>query len=131
MDNKIRTINIMSAETIAASGTCYGTPNGASASGLECIPLAQYRGDGDMSLQVKVTGDGTAQITYYLSNDGTNFRTPAGSSDIVTAHTKSSGSSGLEIYAIDLPMVAKYMKILVTETGGADTITVTLDLCMQ
>ena len=104
------------AVTIAASGTDTS----------DAILFGTRVPDGFFSLQVTLTGSGTAKIEYQLSNDGTDYLTPSSASDVVTTHTVSSGpgSDGKDIYKIE-SMVTRGMKIKVTETGGANSITVT------
>jgi hypothetical protein len=87
---------------------------------------------GFFSVQVTLTGSGTGKVEYELSNDGTNFLTPTEADDIVTAHTVTSGpgSDGKDMYSFS-PMVSRAMKIKVTETGGANPITVTVTLVYQ
>lgn len=87
---------------------------------------------GTFSIQVLVTGDGTAKFEYLLSNDGTNFVEPTSGADIATAFTKTSGpgSDGRDIFTFQ-PEPARWMKIRVTETGAANAITVTVFLFIQ
>ena len=88
--------------------------------------------DGFFSLQVEITGSGTAKFEYQLSNNNVDYITPTAASDIVTsiAATGGPGSDGKDIYSFD-PMVARSMKIKCTETGGANSITVTATLVYQ
>jgi hypothetical protein len=118
--NKIITNNIFSAEAISAS---------ASATSL-AIPLDSFKLEGFFSLQVTVAGSGTAKFTYQLSNDGVTYAVPSDAAgtavdDIVTALT-----AGSTIHSFSPPM-AKYMKIICTETGGANSVTVTAWLGVQ
>lgn len=85
---------------------------------------------GYMSLQIVETGDGTGKWEVEYSNDKTNWRTPAGVSDIVTAHTKATGSSGNEIYQITNG-IFRYMRIKVTETSTTDDLSATATLAIQ
>jgi len=85
---------------------------------------------GYFSLQVKETGDGTGQWQALYSNDGVTFVTPTGVSDIVTAHDKTTGTSGTDIYQMQNG-IYKYMKITVTETGGASALVSTATLITQ
>jgi len=114
--------NIFSAVTVDAAGNEVS----------EAIDLDDYKPEGFFSLQITLTGDGTGKFEYQLSNDGTNYFTPSSGSDIVTAHTVASGpgGDGKDIYTFQ-PELAKYMKIKVTETVEANTITVTADLAIQ
>lgn len=93
---------------------------------------AGYHAAGFFSLQVALTGDGTAKIEYLLSNDGVNYLEPSSGADIILAHTKISGpgGDGKDIYSFQ-PEIARYMKIKITETGGADAIAVTAVIAVQ
>lgn len=113
--NKIIDFKAYDAVEIAASGTAYS----------QVLDLSRDQPDGHFSMQVVATGSGTVKLEYLLSNDGTTFVTPTGASDIVTAHT-----SGNDMYSIS-PMLARYIKFLATETGGANTITITCRAAIQ
>jgi len=94
------------------------------------IDLSQARGY--FSIQYTITGNGTVTLSYTLSNDGTTYLTPSGSSSIATGLTKTSGpgGSGKDILPFT-PPIAKYMKIVATETGGVNSATVTSVLNVQ
>jgi len=109
--------------SIVASGTGY----------TDIIDLDYKRGY--MSLFIHMTGDGTASITPFVSMDpvGTkdadsNWTQPYDSGGtaitIATGLTKSTGpaTNGQHVYPVEIP-VAKKVKFLITETGGADAIT--------
>ena len=98
----------------------------------DIIELNRYVSNGYFSLQYYVTGDGTVKFEYQLSNDGVNFVEPSSASDIASSITKTSGpgSDGRDLVSFSPPPAA-YMKIVATETGGANSVTVTLDLCMH
>jgi len=116
----IVTKNIFSAETITASGTATST----------ATDLSNMAGF--FTIQVAVSGSGTCKIEYLLSNDGTNYLEPTSASDIATGVTATSGpgTDGKNIYSFS-PEMAKYIKIKITETGGANTVTVTAWLAIQ
>lgn len=123
MANNANLIPITSAEEIAASGN-FLSP---------AFELDWYSLNGFFSLQVILTGDGTGKFQWAVSNDNTNFVISSDASDdIVTAHTKTSGpgADGIHFYSFD-PIVSGWLKIKCTETGGANTITVTSVMCMQ
>jgi len=96
-----------------------GSTIAASSTGFYDITLGDYRPEGFASLQVEISGSGTLKIEQTTSNDGLTFNEPSGASDIVTALT-----TGSAIYPFDLSF-AKYLRILLTETGGADSVTIT------
>jgi hypothetical protein len=115
-------IQIWGSEEIAASGNAV----------TQAFGLDWYHLQGFFSLQINLTGDGTGKFQYGLSNDKSNYLYPASAGDdIVTAHVKTSGpgGDGIQIYSFD-PAVSGYLKIKATETGGADTITVSAWLVM-
>lgn len=121
-DGVIHTIKFWNAEAVANGGTTY-----------EDFNLNTWKPTGYFSLQVTVTGDGTAQLTYFVSNDGVTWRTPSTASDIVTAHIKTTGSSGTEFYDLSSDIeFCRHLRIVVTETGaGADAIAITATLSVQ
>lgn len=82
---------------------------------------------GYFSVYVYVTGNGTAKVEYLVSLDGTNYLEPSSATDITTGFTKSSGpgSDGKDIFAFS-PILAKDIKIKVTETGSSNPIAVTI-----
>jgi len=104
------------------------------------INLSSLGADGYFSIQVLLTGDGTLKIEYMISNVtnetggpplDAQFLTPTGASDIITAHTKTSGpgSDGLDLYQFPgtgEPIFGKWLKLKLTETGGANTVTYTI-----
>lgn len=123
MANNNNIFHLWSAQLIAASGSALS----------QAYELDWYALNGFFSLQITLTGDGTGKFQWAVSNDKTNYIISAtASDDIVTAHNKTSGpgADGKHIYSFD-PIVSGWMKIKVTETGGANSITVTADLCMQ
>lgn len=111
----IRTMTLFNAQSIAASGTASSV----------AIDLNNFKPAGFFSIQVTLTGSGTGKFEYELSNDGVTYLTPSSAVDIVTAHTV-----GNDIYSFS-PELARYMKIKITETGGADPIVVTVVLAIQ
>ncbi len=106
--------------TAAADSTC------------DAIDLNKFRPEGYFSLQVTLTGSGTAKIEYLLSNNGSDYLEPSEGEDIVTGHTSTSGpkTNGKDIYVFE-PEVARFLKIKVTETGGAAAIIVTITILVQ
>jgi len=126
MDNSRSTTikTIFSAEEIAASGSAYS----------EIFDVAKLAGNA--SIQLLVTGDGTAKVEWVASNDEdaavAAFIKVNNANDIVTAFTKTSGpgSNGKHIYPFNVYLV-KRMAVKITETGGADSVTVTAILALQ
>jgi len=115
---------IFSAQEVAASGTAYS----------RIIDVGKVAGNA--SLQITLTGDGTGKFEWVGSNDEdavvANFIELNGVSDIVTAFAKTTGpgSDGKHIYPFTISAVKK-LAIKVTETGGANSITVTAILALQ
>lgn len=111
------------AVTVAASGTSKSGP----------IPLEDSFVDGFFSLMVVASGNaGVLTFSYELSNDGINYITPASATDIATSVSKTSGpgSAGVHMFSFD-PMLARFMKIVATETGTAADVTITTTLAYQ
>lgn len=116
------------------SGVCFGSDDSiriihfsdwdgsevlASSSLQKDIDLDTYKPKGFTSLQVEISGSGTAKITHESSNDGLTYNTLNGASDIVTALT-----SGSAIYQFDTPF-SRFMRIKIEETGGVGSVTLT------
>lgn len=118
----IYSINALTTKAITASSN----------SSSDSYDLKRYRIDGYFSVQVTIAGSGTAKVEYLLSNDGTNFVEPSSASDITSGMTATSGpgSDGIDLFSFS-PEPARYLKIKVTETGGANPITATVVLMMN
>lgn len=114
--NAIVIDNFMTEEVILAAGTK-----------VYAIDMERYNFNGFFSLQLIMTGTGILQGEYLLSNDGVNFVTPTGVPDspIFTGFTV-----GVDMFSF-APMLARYLQILLTETGGANPVTVTGLLAYQ
>lgn len=123
-DREITVLKLFAAQSIAASGN-------ASQPG-EAIDLQRFAQNGFFSVQYLITGDGTAKIEYNLSNDGATFIEPSSATDIGSSLTKTTGpgSNGKDILSFS-PELARWMKLKVTETGGAQAVVVTLWLAIQ
>lgn len=80
---------------------------------------------GNFSLQLEVTGDGTLKAEKKLSNDGDNYLIPEGDVAFLTGITKTSGPGAdgkiIDGFSSD---VANFLKIILTETGGVNPVTV-------
>lgn len=123
-DGKINVVKVFDAEEVAASGSA--TSN--------ALSLNLYKPDGYFSVQVEITGDGTATLSYTLSNNDKDYLVPTGASEIIAGLTKTSGPSGdgknMYKFATGEPMLAKYIKFVLTETGTSETVTATVWLAM-
>ena len=84
-----------------------------------------HRTSGLFSLQWLVTGDGTMKAEVLSSNDNVTYLDV--NSDITTAQTKSTGTSGANMIDFEV-MPCNSFKIKFTETGGAQAITVVAKL---
>jgi len=122
-DRPIWTEAVISAQTVAKSSS-YTTP-AYDLSGRKFVT-------GYFSLQVAVTGSGTCKFEYLISNDGVNYLEPSAATDIASSITVSSGpgSDGKDIFRFR-PIIGKYMKIKVTETGTSAAVVVTAYLSIQ
>jgi hypothetical protein len=121
MYNSTTIHTVYSAVTIVASGTSLSDP-------LDCSLSS-----GIFSLQLAITGDGTLKVEAKVSNDGTTYLVPDGASEIKTGLTKTSGPGGDGKIFIGFQTlgVSRFVKILLTETGGANSVTVTGTLAVQ
>lgn len=122
-DKYISTKKVFDAVTVLASGNTTS----------EVIDLNKYKPEGFFSLQITLTDAGTGKFTFLTSNDGIDYYTPTGSSDIVAAHTVASGpaTDGKDTYIVDTPFLVRYLKIKVEETSTTDPIIVTATLAIQ
>ena len=66
------------------------------------IDLNKKRPGGNFSIQLEVTGDGTATVEWIGSNDGTDYLKPNGASSIVAGMVKTSGPGAMVSMCMDL-----------------------------
>lgn len=118
----VTTTRLLNAATIAANGS-------STSSSIDLRNIAQ---NGLFSIQLALTGDGTAKVEYLCSNNNSVFIEPASASDIVSGFTKTSGpgGDGKAFYAFE-PEPCGFLKIKVTETGTLKAAVVTLDIAIQ
>jgi hypothetical protein len=120
----IFTERLLTTETITASGTKT----------TRKIDLAQRALNGVFSVQYLITGTGTCSITYSLSNeaDSGNMITPSTAINIGTSLTATTGpgSNGKDILPFE-PELGRWLSLTVTETGGAQSVIVTLDIAIH
>jgi hypothetical protein len=121
-NNFVKTTRLFSAEAIVAGGS-------STSAAIDLRNIAQL---GYFSIQLVVTGDGTAKVEYLCSNNNSVFIEPSGASDIVTGFTSTSGpgGDGKGFYSF-APETCGWIKIKVTETGTLNAIAVTLDIAIQ
>jgi hypothetical protein len=113
-DKETSVYRVVDDETILASGS------------FPSDPVKVSYADGFFSVEYVMTGTGTAKIEYLISsNKAGPFITPASASDIATGITV-----GSDIVSF-APELGKWMKIKVTETGGANPVTITVKLMVQ
>ena len=102
-----------SSGTIAANGTYTS----------DAINLQNRTGI--FSIHYTVGGTGTCKLEYLVSADGTTYVEPSTASDIATGKTAGNYADPFE------PLLAPFIKIKATETGGANSITVVGHVCIQ
>jgi len=102
----------------------------------EIIDLDLDTIEGFFSVQLIVTGGGTAKIEYMNSNLATSLDTDyvvqSAAADIIVSNftaTSGPGSDGKDVISFS-PEPANRMKLKVTETGGVTAIAVTLIICV-
>ena len=101
-------VTVFTSETIAASGTATS----------DAIDILYDRNpNGDMSLEFVVTGSGTFTVVWQGGHNNGNF------TDDVTVATGL--TAGTHFLSIINPTLAAGGKVKVTETGGANSITIT------
>ena len=110
----IRVDKIFNSKIVVAGDTLYSS----------VIDLSMC--SGSIAMQLKITGDGTLKIDVLYSNDGISFYIPETNTSVVTGLTKTSGggSDGGVMFTFSAD-VAAFMKFRITETGGANSVTVT------
>lgn len=99
-------------------------PAGGSAASMS-LDLSQLRTD-NATLQLEVTGDGTADFSYDLSNNGVDFMVADGVTNVIKASvTKTSGPASDGKILINFTFkLAEAMKITVEEKGAVNPVTV-------
>lgn len=87
---------------------------------------------GYFSLQILVTGNGTAKFEYLVPAHENTFLEPSGASDIASGFTKTSGpgSDGKDRFTFN-PDLTRAIKIKVTETGALSAIVVSAFMIVQ
>ena len=115
-------------------GTIYKADTAAGATvTTDVVDLGCCANEQKYSLQITVTGDGTATVSVLCSNDYVNYLKPETGGDIIQGFTKTSGpgADGVSrVTEFDVPL-CKYIKFQITETGSADTVTVAGEFCIQ
>ena len=113
--NVVRVL-VIDAQTITASGSYTSDP----------VNLNFLASDGVFSLHYVITGNGTAKFEYLMLNEATGtYIEPSEATDIGTGKTV-----GNDILSFT-PVVGRMIKIKATETGAANTVTITAYLIIQ
>lgn len=112
----ITTIKLFSNESIAASGSATSV----------AVDLREIAQEGRFSVYSAITGSGTVKIEYLVApeEDGTYIE-PAGASDVATGLAAGSAAASFS------PVVAPFLRIKATETGGANGVGLSLWLNVQ
>lgn len=103
---------------VSAGGSYSGTSSSGGSYNIQGI-------DGYVGVQVSVAGSGTLSMTYLLSNDRVTFSEPESqkaSDDILSGITSASGT----VFKSFTPVMGRYMKFEIAETGGASAYTATI-----
>lgn len=104
---------IADGETAVAAGHSY-SPVTINTEGLE----------GFFALEGRIEGSGAVKIEYWTSADGAAFTEPQGARDVITGFTATSGpASDGRFYVQFEPDFCRYLKIVISETGGISSIT--------
>lgn len=118
MADDIYVRRLFNAESISASGSSTSS----------AIDLGNYAKNGYFSLHLQVTGSGTVKAEYLLSNVNATslFKEPSTAVDITSTFGATSGpdSDGIDLISFE-PEPARWMKIKITEDGGAAAAVIT------
>ena len=94
------------------------------------IDLGDFAQVGSFSVWIKVVGDGTLELSYFLSHDRINWIQPSGSRPIVSGFTSSDGSSGEDLIVFR-PEFSRFIKFRAEETSTTDPITFSMTFAVQ
>ena len=114
---------------LAASGT--STSDAIKVQYIKGVDGQKLNPNGSISAQINVAGSGTVKVEFLCSNDSTdgtdgNFVVPTNTSGA----TIEGLTAGNTLRPVTLP-VCGWIKVRITETGGADTATVKVTLAVQ
>lgn len=126
--NKVSALKLLSGESVAASGTKTSV----------IADINALESQGSLAVQLILTGTGTATVKWEQTSDGkntndaTNFNKPTSGHTLVTGFTVTSGTAGDGINTIPLSTLpCNFLRLEVTETGGANAVVVTAILVSQ
>jgi len=99
---------------------------------LTSQPVNMQNLEGYMAIGAKIAGNGTARIFYEVSQDGHAWATPEGALDVLSTITKTSGSGANGLVSAQFnPVLAPWLRLVLTETGGASPVLATVRLTVQ
>jgi len=127
-EHDIKTYPLIDKKSIAASGSFTS----------DIINLEDIKAEGNITIQVEVTGTGTATIEFEQSNSFNttdltgDFVKPSSGSSIVTGFTvtSGSGSNGKDLFNVPA-FNSKVLRMVITETGTANAIIVSMWVSIQ
>lgn len=127
----IKNFKVIDNVTIASSGN-YTMPL------ARVIDLSNIKAEGNITLQIKVTGDGTSKVEWLQSNNwersdrSGDFVRPVSGFQVVTGFTKTSGTDGDGKDLLNVPAFnSEALLFYVEETGGANSITINAWISIQ
>ena len=94
------------------------------------VDLGDFAQVGSFSTWIKVTGDGSLQLSYLLSQDNINWVQPTGAGPIISGFTSSDGSSGEDL-VVFRPEFARFIKFRASEISTTDPIYFTMLFAVQ
>lgn len=112
--SQISAISVFSSQATAASQTSTSS----------AVDLRSLVSTGNFALHYTISGSGTASL--YIATSSTS-----GGTYVTYATAIATGKTAGTYYTPFAPPVAPWVKILVTETGGAQSITTTARLVVQ
>jgi len=125
--DNLNVLKVIDNQTIAAGGTFTS----------KAVDILNRKLVGNITLQIKVSGTGTAKFEWSQSNNSSNgidgdFVKPVSGFSIITGFLATSGTDTDGKDLINVPMFnSQFFKIICTETGAANPITVDAWISMQ
>jgi hypothetical protein len=111
---QISAISVFSSQATVASATSTSS----------AVDLRNVVNTGNFALHYTIAGSGTASLSFSTSST-------SGGTFVTYATAIATGKTAGTYYSPFSPPVSPWMKILVTETGGAQSITTTARLVVQ
>jgi len=114
-----RQVILFTSLVVPASGTIYS----------EVVDLVGI--EGYLGFYVEVSGSGTISLSYKLGVLPTHLASPSSIYSLLTGHTSSGGPrSDGKTYLFHNPPVCRFFQLLATETGGASSPILTVQMVM-